>query len=107
MRRNQGMSKLADTTESAVPEIERTVARMKSYTGSAVLVFFLYLLFWLPGFIVNYIYLDEAQKIEKIAGQSLPGTGCLYVMFWLNVIGLILGIACAGLFLILPFIGLA
>lgn len=87
-----------------ISDIEFSTARMKSYTGSAVLVFFLYLLFWVPGFVVNYMYLDEAQKMEKIAGQSLPGTGCLHIMFWLNIIGIVLGIACAGLFFILPLI---
>ena len=75
-------------------EPERLMARMKSYTGSAVLTFFLYLLFWFPGLIVNFVYLNEAKRMEKVAGQSLPGTGCLSVMLWLNIIGFALGILC-------------
>jgi hypothetical protein len=77
---------------SALTDNERVAARMKSYTGSAVLVFFLYWLFWFPGLIVNYVYLNEAKRMEKVAGQSLPGTGCLIAMLWLNIIGFVIGV---------------
>jgi hypothetical protein len=58
---------------------------MKSYTGNAVLAFILYWLLWLPGLIVNYMFYREAKRTEKIAGQSLPGVGCLSVMLIINV----------------------
>jgi cytosine/uracil/thiamine/allantoin permease len=77
---------------SNITEAEQTAARMKSYTGSAVLVFILYLVFWLPGLIVNLMYYNEAKRMQRIAGQSLPGVGCLSVMLWLNVIAIVLGI---------------
>jgi hypothetical protein len=64
--------------------IERATARLKSYTGAAVLVFILYWLFWIPGLIVNVMYYTEAKRTERLAGQSLPGVGCLTVMLWLN-----------------------
>ncbi len=70
---------------------QRDMARMKSYTGSAVLVLILYLVFWLPGFIVNIIFMNEAKKMEKVAGQGLPGTGCLVFLFWFNIVGIIIG----------------
>ena len=73
-------------------EMERVVARMKSYTGPAVLVFFLYLLFWFPGLVVNIIYYREAKKMEKLASHTLPGVGCLSIMLWLNILALIGGI---------------
>jgi len=77
---------------SNISEAEQTAARMKSYTGSAVLVFILYLVFWLPGFIVNLMFYNEAKRMQRIAGQGLPGVGCISVMLWLNVIAIVLGI---------------
>lgn len=84
-RKGKAMSNLPETEQDAVSETERTLARMKSYTGAAVLVFFLYWLFYLPGLIVNYLYLREAKRMEKVAGQSLPSVGCLSVMLRLNL----------------------
>ena len=78
--------------ENTVSEVERAAARMKSYTGSAVLVFFLYWLFFLPGLIVNYIYYREAKRMEQVAGNSLPGQGCLGFMLWFNVAVIVLAI---------------
>ena len=77
---------------SSPTDFEVTTARMKSYTGSAVLTFILYWLFWLPGLIVNYMFYSEAKRMEKIAGQSLPGVGRLSVMLWLNAIVLVLAL---------------
>lgn len=71
-------------------DLERAAARTKSYTGSAVLVFFLYWIFWPAGFILNWVYMQEAKRMEGLAGQSLPGQGCLGLLFGLNVILLIL-----------------
>jgi hypothetical protein len=73
-------------------QMERAMAKTKSYTGAAVLVFILYWVFWLPGFIVNLIYYNEAKKMEKVAGQSLPGMGCLTIQLALGIIGLILAV---------------
>jgi hypothetical protein len=70
-------------------EFERAVARSKSYIGAAALVFLLYSLGWLPGFIANWLYLQEAKRMENTAGQSLSGVGCLSLMFWLNLIALV------------------
>lgn len=78
--------------ENTVSEVERAAARMKSYTGSAVLVFFLYWLFFLPGLIVNYIYYREAKRMAQLAGNSLPGQGCLGFMLWFNVAAIVLAI---------------
>lgn len=71
-----------------ITEPERLFARMKSYIGPSILVFFLYLLFYFPGLIANYIYRKEARRMEKIAGKKLPGTGCLGFMFWLNILNI-------------------
>jgi hypothetical protein len=78
-------------------DMERASARMKSYTGKAILVFFLYWLFWLPGFIVNFLYYREAKRMQLMAGQPLPGVGCLTIMLYLGIAGLV--IVPIGLFL--------
>ena len=83
-----------------VSDMERATARLKSFTGPAVLVFFLYWLFYLPGLIVNIMYVNEAKRTEMIAGQKLPGTGCLSIMLWLNIIGIII-LVVAGIVVVL------
>jgi len=88
-------------------EIEQVAARMKSYTGPAVLVFFLYWLFYLPGLIVNFMYYQEAKKMERLAGQELPGTGCLGAMLWINVIAIALIILGFCVIMILFMVGIA
>lgn len=72
--------------------LERAVARTKSYIGASLVVFLLYGFAWLPGFIANLMYYNEAKKMEYTAGQSLPGVGCLAVMLWLNIIGLLVSV---------------
>jgi len=67
-------------------DLERAMARMKSYIGPAVLVFFLYQIFYLPGLIINLMYLREAKQMEQVAGSELPGTGCLSMMIWAGVL---------------------
>lgn len=74
---------------SEISEVERAAARMKSYTGSAILVFFLYGAFWFPGLIANYLFYNEAKKMQRIAGQNLPGVGCLSLLLWINVLAIV------------------
>jgi hypothetical protein len=75
-----------ETTAGAPSEMERALARTKSYTGAAIAVFVLYSLAYLPGLIFNLMYLREARRMEQIAGQELPGTGCLSSMVWAGVL---------------------
>ena len=72
-------------------DTERSAARMQSYTGKAILVLVLYLVLWLPGFIANILFHSEARRMEKKAGEGLPGTGCLAPMLYLNLAGFALG----------------
>ena len=60
--------------------MEKTLAQMKNFIGEAVLVFFLYMFFYLPGLIVNILYYIESRRIEKLAGQKPAGQGCLVVL---------------------------
>ncbi len=74
---------------------------VKSYTTAAVVVFVLYCLFWLPGFVANWLYLHEARQAEKVYHQELPGVSCLtYMMLllgWTVVILLFVGLVVFGL----------
>ncbi len=76
-----------DTTPASlsVSDMDRAVARNKSYTGAAIITFILYWLLWLPGLVVNFLYYREAKNREQVAGTSLPGVGCLTVMLWANL----------------------
>lgn len=84
-----------DTAEPDVDPTLHALAATKSYTTSAVIVFFLYLLFWLPGYLFNIVYYNDARRSQALAGESLPGGGCLAAMFYLNTVLLALGIVLA------------
>lgn len=62
-------------------EIERLLARQKSYTYACVVVMLLYCLLWVPGVIANYLFLKEAERMEGMAGEPLPGAGWLRFMW--------------------------
>ncbi len=81
---------VAPAATPAEGDLERALARTKSYIAPAVLVFFLYYLLYFPGLIVNRMYLTEAREMERIAGRPLPGTGCLNTLLWLGILPAIL-----------------
>ena len=53
----------------------------KNYTTNAVVTLFLYFLFWLPGVIVNCIYLYDAWQTKEKIGHEPQGMGCLWALF--------------------------
>jgi hypothetical protein len=70
-------------------------ARLRSYVGPAIITMLLYLLLWLPGLVVNIVWLSEARKTERLAGTTLPGVGCLrwMLMSQLTFIALVVVLA--------------
>lgn len=68
--------------------MERALALQKSYVGAAAITFVLYCFFWLPGLIVNCLYLADAARIAKIAGRTTTGVGCLWFMLFLGFLPL-------------------
>lgn len=70
-------------------DMEVVVARNKSYISAAVLTLILYWIFWLPGLIVNVMYLNEASRNQQIGGEKLPGVGCLWLLLILNLLPLL------------------
>jgi hypothetical protein len=73
-------------TPSQRLELDKAIARSKSYTGAAILTLFLYCLIWIPGLIANILYLIEAHRMENLARRSLPGVGCLWILLVMNLV---------------------
>lgn len=68
--------------EDRIQEQRVIHARQQSYTGKAVTALVLYIFLWVPGFIANVLFYKEAKRMERIAGERLPGVGCLSALFW-------------------------
>jgi hypothetical protein len=66
-------------------DMQRAIASNKSYVSSAVITFIAYMIFWIPGLIFNVMYINDARKSQQVAGHSLPGVGCLYVLLIVNI----------------------
>ncbi len=87
---------------NALPEwspADVALARAKSYTGAAVLVFFLYGLGFIPGLLANWLFVNEAKAMERRAGCSLPGVGPLVFMENCALLLLTAGLGLGVLFL--------
>ena len=69
------------------------VAERHSFVFPAIVTFLGYLFFWLPGVILNWYFLNEAEIVERQAGQQPPGMAGLKFLLWV--------------FLYLPLIALA
>ena len=67
-------------------ELAVALAAQKSFTGRAFLVWFLYWLFWIPGFVMNLVWMNEAGRIKKMTGHSPSGSGCLVFLFVMHVV---------------------
>jgi hypothetical protein len=73
-------------------EYRRMSAADRSFTTPAVITLVLYLVLWLPGFIANFFYLQEANKIQRLTGRAPEGKGCLVAMWWLFGLSLLFGL---------------
>ncbi len=79
-------------------ELRVALARDKSYTTSAFITLVAYWLAWLPGLVLNVVWLREARANERIAGHSLPGVGCLrWLLIWNVIWALVLCALLGGL----------
>jgi hypothetical protein len=81
-------------SDNSVTEAERAAARLKSYTDKVVIVIILYFILFLPGLIANSIWHEDGKRMERIAGQALPGVAALGLMrkmvFWIIAVCVIL-----------------
>ncbi|MEP7285148.1 MAG: hypothetical protein ABI947_05195 [Chloroflexota bacterium] len=72
-------------------EFQKALANTRSFTGSAVLTLFMYWFFWLPGLVVNILFLREARQVSRQIGRDPSGTGCLYFLLIVNLIPILGG----------------
>jgi len=75
-----GVSQPGMGTELAV-----ALAAQKSFGSKAFLCWVMYWFFWLPGFIMNIVYLNEAKQVEQLTGSKPPGKGCLSLLLFVYV----------------------
>jgi hypothetical protein len=75
----------SNTPHSPV-ELRRAIALERSYLGPAAIVFLLYWLWWIPGFIFNILWRLEAEETRRLTGTAPSGIGCLTIMF---IVGLL------------------
>lgn len=73
-------------------ELAVALASQRSFVGPAFMTFFLYWLMWIPGLVMNCVYLSEAGRIRKMTGQSPSGMGCLQFLLWVYVILPLIGV---------------
>lgn len=59
------------------------IAMHKSYVGASFGVLFLYFVLYLPGLVLNLVWLSEANRIKKQTGIAPQGTGCLAFLFYI------------------------
>ena len=67
-------------------EMQNPPAQPPSFTSKAVVTLLVYFIFWLPGLIVNILFLNEAKREERCWNQSLSGVGCLSIMLWVQIV---------------------
>jgi uncharacterized membrane protein YhaH (DUF805 family) len=84
-------------------DMEKALASQKSYVGASVVTFLLYCVFYIPGLIVNVLYLRDAKKTAAVTGQNPSGYGCLLVLFVLGLLPLAIMVA---LFMMLMGVGI-
>lgn len=68
--------------------------RIRDYNGTALVILILYLVGWIPGFIVNAIQLVVAL-FEKDSYDNTRGFGCLVWLFLICGLGPLVGFALA------------
>jgi hypothetical protein len=75
----------------AARRLERPAPAPRSLVAAVFLSLFGYLLFWVPGVVLNAYFLEEARRIRRRTGREPAGTGALRVVLWtLCVVPLIL-----------------
>ncbi|MBX3086385.1 MAG: hypothetical protein KF716_32410 [Anaerolineae bacterium] len=74
-------------SQSAAPSpdaLTQALARQRSFVFPAIITFILTFFFWIPGLIANIFFLREARRAKRMAGETLPGTGLLWILLVIN-----------------------
>jgi hypothetical protein len=59
---------------------EEPIPERQDYRRYAILSLLLYFVLWVPGFLVNTVYLAQAIGEERKTGQPAEGKGCLIAL---------------------------
>jgi hypothetical protein len=54
----------------------------KNYTFHAVVALVAYTFMWIPGLMLNVVFLNQANKDQNDAGKAPEGKGCLLWLLW-------------------------
>ena len=54
----------------------------KNYTVHAIVALVLYTFLWIPGLILNVVFLNQANRDQREAGKAPEGKGCLLWLLW-------------------------
>ena len=77
-------------------DMELALLATQDFTGRAVLTLVLYFVFYIPGLIANFVFLGEANRIQRRLQREPDGKGCLTALaalfFWLPLGLLLFGI---------------
>jgi hypothetical protein len=80
------------------PKVSST--RNQSFTGKAVIALLLYFLFYIPGLIVNIMFISQANRVRKETGQTPSGIGCLWATLVVSIIPLAAVLVIVTLFIL-------
>jgi len=67
----------------------------RSFLPAALVTLLGYVLFWVPGAILNWYFLGEARRAARASGRTPPGAEALRVLLWVFVYLPIAGLAAA------------
>jgi hypothetical protein len=86
------LEQIAETREGQAAEQptgwEFTVERSgvafsgKNYTLHAIIALVLYWFMWVPGLVVNIMFLNQANRERDTLGKDPQGKGCLVALLW-------------------------
>jgi hypothetical protein len=54
----------------------------KNYTFHAFAALFLYSFLWIPGLVLNIVFLNNANRDQRATGKAPQGKGCLLWLLW-------------------------
>jgi len=54
----------------------------KNYTVYAIAALAMYTFLWIPGLVLNVVFLNQANRDQRETGQAPEGKGCLLWLLW-------------------------
>ena len=54
----------------------------RNYTYHAIAALVLYTFLWIPGLVLNIVFLNNANRDQRATGKAPQGKGCLLWLLW-------------------------